>query len=93
MNLKLKFNLVFARCSPLALVVAGGIVYRLVLKNAQAEVVHDARRMMDVALAVRDYTVTPRRSRTSTRCSTATSCPRPCRPSRATETIARLAKA
>lgn len=58
MNLKLKFNLVFASLFALALVVAGGIVYRLVLKNAQAEVVHDARRMMDVALAVRDYTVT-----------------------------------
>lgn len=58
MNLKLKFNLVFAGLFALALVVAGGIVYRLVLRNAQAEVVHDAQRMMEVSLAVRDYTVT-----------------------------------
>jgi protein-histidine pros-kinase len=58
MNLKLKFNLVFALLFSLALVVAGAVVYRLVRQNAQAEVVHDAQRLMAVALAVRDYTVT-----------------------------------
>ena len=57
MTLKLKFNLVFALLFVLALIVAGGTVYRLVQGNAQAEVVRDAQRMMDVALAVRGYTV------------------------------------
>jgi HAMP domain-containing protein len=58
MNLKLKFNLVFALLFAVALVAAGAIVYRLVLRNAHSEIVHDAQRMMDVSLAVRDYTVT-----------------------------------
>jgi protein-histidine pros-kinase len=57
MNLKLRFNLVFALLFVLALVVAGGTVYRLVQTNASAEVVRDAQRMMDVAIAVRGYTV------------------------------------
>jgi HAMP domain-containing protein len=57
MNLKLRFNLVFALLFVLALVVAGGTVYRLVQNNANAEVVRDAQRMMDVAIAVRGYTV------------------------------------
>ncbi|HET7791955.1 MAG TPA: DUF3365 domain-containing protein [Rhizobacter sp.] len=57
MNLKLRFNLVFATMFLLALVVAGGTVYRLVQANASAEVVRDAQRMMDVAIAVRGYTV------------------------------------
>jgi protein-histidine pros-kinase len=57
MNLKLRFNLVFALLFALALVVAGGSVYRLVQSNANAEVVRDAQRMMDVAIAVRGYTV------------------------------------
>lgn len=57
MNLKLRFNLVFALLFVLALAVAGGTVYRLVQKNASAEVVRDAQRMMDVAIAVRGYTV------------------------------------
>jgi HAMP domain-containing protein len=57
MNLKLKFNIVFALLFLLSLIVAGGIVYRIVSQNAEDEVAHDARRMMDVSLAVRDYTV------------------------------------
>ncbi|MEO8152898.1 MAG: DUF3365 domain-containing protein [Rhizobacter sp.] len=57
MNLKLRFNLVFAGLFVLALGVAGGTVYRLVQNNASAEVVRDAQRMMDVAIAVRGYTV------------------------------------
>lgn len=57
MNLKLRFNLVFAVMFLLALAVAGGVVYRLVQNNASAEVVRDAQRMMDVAIAVRGYTV------------------------------------
>lgn len=57
MNLKLRFNLVFALMFVLALGVAGGMVYRLVQGNASAEVVRDAQRMMDVAIAVRGYTV------------------------------------
>jgi HAMP domain-containing protein len=56
MSLKLKFNLVFVLLFLIALGLAGGSVYRLVYANANAEVVHDAQRMMDVALAVRDYT-------------------------------------
>jgi HAMP domain-containing protein len=56
MSLKLKFNLVFVLLFGIALAVAGGSVYRLVYANANAEVVHDAQRMMDIALAVRDYT-------------------------------------
>lgn len=57
MSLKLKFNLVFALLFVLAMIVAGGIVYNIVSQNAEDEVAHDARRMMDVSLAVRDYTV------------------------------------
>ena len=57
MSLKLKFNLVFALLFALSLALAGGAVYRLVYANANAEVVRDAQRMMDVALAVRGYTV------------------------------------
>lgn len=57
MNLKLRFNLVFTLLFAVALAVAGGTVYRLVQANASAEVVHDAQRMMDVAIAVRGYTV------------------------------------
>ncbi len=57
MNLKLRFNLVFALLFVLSLVVAGGTVYRMVQANASAEVVRDAQRMMDVAIAVRGYTV------------------------------------
>ncbi|MBC7993149.1 MAG: DUF3365 domain-containing protein [Rhizobacter sp.] len=57
MNLKLRFNLVFALLFVLSLVVAGGTVYRMVQTNASAEVVRDAQRMMDVAIAVRGYTV------------------------------------
>ncbi|MBX3619718.1 MAG: DUF3365 domain-containing protein [Rhizobacter sp.] len=57
MNLKLRFNLVFTLLFVLALAVAGGTVYRLVQANASAEVVRDAQRMMDVAIAVRGYTV------------------------------------
>jgi protein-histidine pros-kinase len=57
MKLKLRFNLVFALMFVLTLGVAGGMVYRLVQSNANAEVVRDAQRMMDVAMAVRGYTV------------------------------------
>jgi HAMP domain-containing protein len=57
MNLKLRFNLVFTLLFVLALGVAGGTVYRLVQANANAEVVRDAQRLMDVAIAVRGYTV------------------------------------
>lgn len=57
MNLKLRFNLVFAVLFVIALAAAGGTVYRLVQANANAEVVHDAQRLMDVAIAVRGYTV------------------------------------
>jgi HAMP domain-containing protein len=57
MNLKLRFNLVFIVLFVIALAVAGGTVYRLVQANASAEVVRDAQRLMDVAIAVRSYTV------------------------------------
>lgn len=57
MNLKLRFNLVFLSLFVVALAVAGGTVYRLVQANASAEVVRDAQRLMDVAIAVRGYTV------------------------------------
>jgi HAMP domain-containing protein len=57
MNLKLRFNLVFIALFVIALAVAGGTVYRLVQANASAEVVRDAQRLMDVAIAVRSYTV------------------------------------
>lgn len=57
MSLKLRFNLVFTLLFVIALAVAGGMVYRLVQANASAEVVRDAQRMMDVAIAVRGYTV------------------------------------
>lgn len=57
MNLKPRFNLVFTLLFVIALAVAGGMIYRLVQANAIAEVVRDAQRMMDVAIAVRGYTI------------------------------------
>lgn len=57
MSLKLKFNLVFALLFLVALALCGGMVYQVVYQNAAAETVRDAQRLMDVALAVRNYTV------------------------------------
>ncbi len=57
MSLKLKFNLVFAGIFLMSLLLGGGATYRLVSNNARADVTRDAQRLMDVALAVRSYTV------------------------------------
>jgi HAMP domain-containing protein len=57
MSLKLKFNLVFTLLFAVILGIATWVVHRTVSANAQAEIVHDAQRLMDVATAVREYTV------------------------------------
>ena len=56
MKLIVKFNLVFIGVFLLGLVVAGRISYTLLQKNAQDEIMQNARIMMQAALAMRNYT-------------------------------------
>jgi HAMP domain-containing protein len=56
MRLIVKFNLVFIGVFLLGLVVAGRISYTLLQKNAQDEILQNARIMMQSALAMRNYT-------------------------------------
>jgi HAMP domain-containing protein len=57
MSLRLKFNLVLGFASLVGTLVAAVLVYGLLHKNAQEEVLDSARIMMQSALAVRGYTV------------------------------------
>jgi len=57
MGLRSKFNLVLLAVFLVGFAAAGLISRQLLQDNAQAEVVRDARLMMDTALAVRSYTV------------------------------------
>lgn len=56
MKLLLKFNLVFVAVFLLGLASAGAVTWRLLQRNAEAEVLQQARFMMEKALAVRAYT-------------------------------------
>lgn len=57
MSLRLKFNLVLGVASLVGIVVAAILVYGLLQKNAEEEVLDSARIMMESAIAVRGYTV------------------------------------
>jgi len=57
MRLTVKFNLVFVTVFLLGMLVAGGLTYRLLQKNARNEVLQNARIIMEAALAQRQYTV------------------------------------
>jgi HAMP domain-containing protein len=56
MKLIVKFNLVFIGVFLVGLLVAGRISYTLLQKNAQDEILQNARIMMQAALAMRTYT-------------------------------------
>jgi protein-histidine pros-kinase len=58
MKLIIKFNLVFIAIFLLGLAVAGRISYALLQKNADDEILQNARIMMQSALATRNYTTT-----------------------------------
>jgi HAMP domain-containing protein len=58
MKLLLKFNLVLILVFGAGLVITGYICDRLLQKNAKAEVMENARIMMEAAIAVRTYTAT-----------------------------------
>ena len=58
MKLLLKFNLVLLLVFALGLVTTGFICRRLLRQNAKAEIMENARIMMEAAIAVRTYTAT-----------------------------------
>src|SRR5580700_900454 len=58
MKLLLKFNLVLLLVFAVGLVTTGFYCRRLLRQNAKAEIVENARIMMEAALAVRTYTAT-----------------------------------
>jgi len=58
MRLLLKFNLVLLLVFAVGLVTTGLICRRLLRQNAQAEIMENARIMMEAAIAVRTYTAT-----------------------------------
>ena len=57
MGLRLKFNLVLLLVFLVGIGVAGGISHELLYRNARAQVLAEARLLMEAALAVRGYTV------------------------------------
>ena len=57
MGLRLKFNLVLATVFIAGFLLAGAVSRELLQANARDEVIRDARLMMQVAIAVRTYTV------------------------------------
>lgn len=58
MKLLAKFNLVFAALFLLGIAASGYISWQLLQRNAREEIAENARLMMSVALAVREYTNT-----------------------------------
>lgn len=58
MKLMLKFNLVLVSVFLVGLAVAGYVSYQVLQRNARAEILQNARIMMEAALAVRTYTNT-----------------------------------
>src|SRR5262244_4356020 len=58
MRLLLKFNLVLLLVFAVGLVTTGLICRRLLRQNAKAEIMENARIMMEAAIAVRTYTAT-----------------------------------
>ena len=58
MKLLFKFNLVFLLVFALGLTATGYVSWRLLERNARAEIAQNARLLMDTALATRSYTLT-----------------------------------
>jgi HAMP domain-containing protein len=58
MRLLLKFNLVLVLVFAVGLVTTGFVCWRLLQQNARAEIMENARIMMEAAIAVRTYTAT-----------------------------------
>jgi len=58
MKLLLKFNLVLCMVFAVSFVITGFICNRLLQQNARAEIMENARIMMEAAIAVRTYTAT-----------------------------------
>ncbi len=58
MKLLLKFNLVLVLVFAVGLVTTGLLCRRLLQQNAKAEIMENARIMMEAAIAVRTYTAT-----------------------------------
>jgi len=58
MKLLLKFNLVFILVFALGLGATGYVSWRLLERNARAEIAQNARLLMDTAIATRNYTTT-----------------------------------
>ena len=58
MKLLLKFNVVLLLIFAMGFIIAGYLCNRLLQKNAQAEIMENARIMMEAAVAVRTYTTT-----------------------------------
>ena len=58
MKLLVKFNLVLLLVFVVGLVITGFLSYRLLQQNAKAEIMENARIMMEAAIAVRTYTAT-----------------------------------
>jgi len=58
MRLLLKFNLVLLLVFAVGLVTTGFVCWRLLQQNARAEIMENARIMMEAAIAVRTYTAT-----------------------------------
>jgi HAMP domain-containing protein len=56
MSLRLKFNLTLLIAFIAGLVIAGAVVHRIVVDQARAAVIQDARLMMQSATAIRNYT-------------------------------------
>lgn len=57
MSLLVKFNLALVAVFSLAMIPAGWISHSLLQKSARAQVIQNARIMMDTAMAVRGYTI------------------------------------
>ena len=58
MKLLLKFNLVLCTVFAIGFVTAGYVCNRLLQQNAKAEIMENARIMIEAAIAVRTYTAT-----------------------------------
>ena len=56
MKLLLKFNMIFLLLAGTGLALVAHVAYRFLMQNAQAEVLQQAKLMMESARATRDYT-------------------------------------
>ena len=90
MKLLLKFNLVLLLVFAIGFATTGFVCNRLLQNNARAEIVENARIMMEAALAVRTYTATQIKPLLDTQMKHTSSC-RPIRPGQLREHVLRAA--